>query len=267
MTHADVFLEEILAQPDDDTPRLIFADWLEDQNDPTSAARAEFIRVQVQLARMNDMDRRRPTLAARQWELLEHYGRVWSQPVQGLVSDWTFHRGFIDEVRVEAQTFIQRSGELFRLTPIQHVNLYWRLVTPMNRTFFLVTVIACPELNRLRSLDLSHGYLGSAGAQALSVCQHLTELTALNLTANHIGNAGARALASSPLLTRLTHLNLSHNDLGPAGVRSLAAGLEQFAAAEEGLPLRTLVLTGNKLGAAGMRAIAASPVLQRIARM
>lgn len=46
---ADAFLEAILQDPDDDTPRLIFADWLEEQGDSASAARAEFVRVQCVL--------------------------------------------------------------------------------------------------------------------------------------------------------------------------------------------------------------------------
>jgi len=47
MTEQD-FITEILANPDDDMPRLIFADWLEERGDP----RSEFIRVQCELARL-----------------------------------------------------------------------------------------------------------------------------------------------------------------------------------------------------------------------
>ncbi len=47
MTHtAEQFLDAILADPDDDTPRLIFADWLDESGQP---ARAEFIRCQIAL--------------------------------------------------------------------------------------------------------------------------------------------------------------------------------------------------------------------------
>jgi uncharacterized protein (TIGR02996 family) len=45
------FLADIQANPDDDRPRLVFADWLEDHGDP---ARAEFIRVQALWARFGD---------------------------------------------------------------------------------------------------------------------------------------------------------------------------------------------------------------------
>ena len=42
MITPEEFIQEILANQDDDTPRLIFADWLEERGDP----RGEFIRVQ-----------------------------------------------------------------------------------------------------------------------------------------------------------------------------------------------------------------------------
>jgi uncharacterized protein (TIGR02996 family) len=40
-------LRAIRANPDEDTPRLAYADWLDEHDQPE---RAEFIRVQVQLA-------------------------------------------------------------------------------------------------------------------------------------------------------------------------------------------------------------------------
>ena len=54
----DRFLEAICATPQDDTPRLVYADWLDEHGDP---ARAEFIRVQVELARHGHRRRK-------QWE-------------------------------------------------------------------------------------------------------------------------------------------------------------------------------------------------------
>lgn len=46
MTDGDALLKAILAHPDDDTPRLIYADWLEERGD---SARADLIRVQCEL--------------------------------------------------------------------------------------------------------------------------------------------------------------------------------------------------------------------------
>lgn len=47
MAEADAFLQVNLAHPDDDAPRLMYADWLEEYGNAESPARAELIRVQA----------------------------------------------------------------------------------------------------------------------------------------------------------------------------------------------------------------------------
>jgi len=51
MTDAD-FITEIHANEHDDTPRLVYADWLEDKGDP----RAEYLRLECELASLNPDD-------------------------------------------------------------------------------------------------------------------------------------------------------------------------------------------------------------------
>lgn len=51
MSDHAAFLRAIIAEPDDDLPRLIFADWLDERGE---ADRASFIRCQVELARIPD---------------------------------------------------------------------------------------------------------------------------------------------------------------------------------------------------------------------
>jgi uncharacterized protein (TIGR02996 family) len=48
MSEQAALLAAIVAYPDEDTPRLIYADWLDENGEP---ARAEFIRLQVDLER------------------------------------------------------------------------------------------------------------------------------------------------------------------------------------------------------------------------
>ena len=47
MTSGDAFLDQILTDPDDDRPRMVYADWLLGEGDP----RGELIAVQCALAR------------------------------------------------------------------------------------------------------------------------------------------------------------------------------------------------------------------------
>ena len=63
------FLEAIFASPDDPAPRLVYADWLEEQGDEVSLNRAEFLRIECQLDTLPRGDRRRRKLQARLREL------------------------------------------------------------------------------------------------------------------------------------------------------------------------------------------------------
>jgi uncharacterized protein (TIGR02996 family) len=83
------FLRDILANPDDDAPRLRYADWLDENGQP---ARAELIRLQVRLARMPAHHPERPPLAAREQQILDEYQEAWASPLRKAGPRW---RGFI----------------------------------------------------------------------------------------------------------------------------------------------------------------------------
>jgi uncharacterized protein (TIGR02996 family) len=97
MAHNDAFLQAIYADPDDDTPRLIYADWLEEQGDALLAAWAELIRIQVAVAGpgVNRFSRRRRNaLARREQALLAAHSAAWLGPWAAAPIRWAFRRGF-----------------------------------------------------------------------------------------------------------------------------------------------------------------------------
>jgi uncharacterized protein (TIGR02996 family) len=47
--HEDEFLKKILEDPADDTTRLVYADWLDEQGDPLSSAKAQFLRLTARM--------------------------------------------------------------------------------------------------------------------------------------------------------------------------------------------------------------------------
>src|SRR5262245_37484275 len=120
MTH-DGFWQSILADPENDTPRLVYADWLEEQGE---AERAEFIRVQIELARLGEDDPRRRALQARESALLPEQNRAMRQtstppwprklPAWVLSSNPTLRRGFVEEVSPTVAQFINGAAALFR---------------------------------------------------------------------------------------------------------------------------------------------------------
>jgi uncharacterized protein (TIGR02996 family) len=86
---ANVFLQAIREAPDDDTPRLVYADWLDDQGDADGAARAELIRLQCRLAGLSADDPARAALAAREKEVLDTHGPEWTDLA---FARWLGHR-------------------------------------------------------------------------------------------------------------------------------------------------------------------------------
>jgi uncharacterized protein (TIGR02996 family) len=115
---AEAFLADIREQPEDDTPRLVYADWLDDHGEPD---RADFIRVQIDLARMDSDDERRPELERREQALSQQHGKAWSAPLRRYSRQ--FQRGFADQVTLPAETFLAHAEDVFRLTPAWHVKL------------------------------------------------------------------------------------------------------------------------------------------------
>src|SRR5688572_2032706 len=90
VTHDDAFLEDVAEHPDDDAPRLIYADWLEDHDDRD---RAEFIRVQCERAHLHREDPRGEELERREQQLLREHGEEWAADFRPYVTDWQFRRG------------------------------------------------------------------------------------------------------------------------------------------------------------------------------
>ena len=93
MSMRDAFLADIIEHPDDDTPRLIFADWLEDQDDPASRDQAEFIRTQIQLETLREEGLALWALQQREKDLLREYRATWAAPCSTASSARSFGAG------------------------------------------------------------------------------------------------------------------------------------------------------------------------------
>lgn len=95
-------LAAILANPDEDTPRLIFADWLDEDATGSNAARAEFIRVQCELTRSPERHPYSPDYRARLarfMQLFNAHEKEWLAVVGVPRPRAIFRRGFVEEIR------------------------------------------------------------------------------------------------------------------------------------------------------------------------
>ncbi len=226
-TEADAFLKRILAYPDDDGPRLIFADWLDEQGDPRGA----FIRVQLALAHLDeeeaatesdraDRKKARARLEVAERKLLAAHEEEWKAPLtqNGLATGSKFRRGFVEEVNVDAHDFVRRAHELFMATPLRHVHL-------LNVGGSLAAALQCPLLSRLSALSIHASYAGEPLARAVARSEHLTGLKRLSLSRNRFEDVAAEHLAGSPTLAGLEELDLWGNELGETGARAMASSL------------------------------------------
>jgi uncharacterized protein (TIGR02996 family) len=277
MTHDEAFLAAVREAPDDDAPRLLYADWLEERGDPRGA----FIRAQCVLERFDPADPVRQELEEQTAALLGRHEKEWTAPLREMASDWRFRRGFVEEVTVSGADFLRRGGDLFAAFPVTRLRLELSRaqVADVARSLHLAqvrfldvsscklrdgdvtTLLDSPHLTRLTDLDLSANEVEGPAVLALVGSPLLGRLTSLNLRANHsLGGRAARALAQAPAAASLRSLDLSFTNIGPGGLRDLLAsafltGLTALRAANVGLYSMT-----------GLRAaeLAAGPVLPRL---
>jgi uncharacterized protein (TIGR02996 family) len=78
MSDEAALLAAIMSHPDEDTPRLVYADWLDENG---ASERAEFIRLQIGLARGTLPGRQRGT-AEKRCRALEKTHGDWLAPVR-----------------------------------------------------------------------------------------------------------------------------------------------------------------------------------------
>src|SRR5271163_2597898 len=92
LSYTDAFEEAIREEPNEAAHRLIYADWLQDHDDPLLAARGEFIRLQCEREWLDADDPRHRDLCSREHALLERFGSLWAASVKGLVGSYEFRR-------------------------------------------------------------------------------------------------------------------------------------------------------------------------------
>ena len=212
MNEGEALLAAILASPDDDTPRLVYADWLDEHDEPE---RAEFIRLQIALAHA-------PTIAlrAREGALLHAHESAWLSalkaekgPLYG-EAHGKFRRGFIEVVWMSATAFLERATELFVAVPLRELRLTTTTVVQ------LAELVHSPLFERLAGLDLSDRRMGDTAVIAALLGHKAGSLRLLRLRGCGITDVGAYGMATT-FKWSLRELDVSHNPISSAGVEAL----------------------------------------------
>lgn len=250
MSIADAFLADIIEHPDDDAPRLIYADWLDDNGDP---ARAEFIRTQVALAAMSADDPWRHGLTAREAALLGANRKAWELPFAGLARPVRFRRGFVEVVELHAEDpFAGQLKAAVALAPIRTLHIGSQFVNGRHLHR------AAPYMTRLRRLEFGYPNFHPGGGHAATFFRRpeLRNLTALHVMGDRNGSGLtediARAVIGSPAFPGLTDLTLIQDfrGLSAALIRELATApervrLERLSLQQSTLDAQTVRLLGN----------------------
>jgi uncharacterized protein (TIGR02996 family) len=298
-------LRAIRAQPSDDTPRLVYADWLEENG---RAERAEFIRLQCAWSSAADNDPRRPRFKRRERQLLQKFEKLWLAEIPSVLRRFPFQRGFVQPSDLEltawqflaiadvdvapqwsVKLFIHPSDPVARLSESEHLERLTGLSLCAIEADdgVLEDLLGSPRLRNLRSLNIEGQPFGADHVRVVANSPALAGLRHLGVFCSNIHAAGAEAIAASPYLRNLESLNLNGCGIGDAGLDCLAAsrGLDRLrelnlrqnrldnAAASAIIGSRhlkgltALGLFGNHLGDAGARALALGRNLERLARL
>jgi uncharacterized protein (TIGR02996 family) len=204
------FIRAIAERPDDDGPRLIFADWLDEIGDE----RADFIRTQCALARETD-PLRLHNLKRHEAKLVDDFGDVWLEPLGTGLIRGIFTRGMLEQVEVHPDHLLAYGGDWFRWFPIDKLQVALR-------GHQIDSFASKPWLQHVRSLRLSESELGDQGCMRVLGSPHIGPLDELWLRSTGIGLPALRWLVQSPLIARLRVLLLSGNTLGDEGAQILA---------------------------------------------
>ncbi|VTR93019.1 Repeat-companion domain protein OS=Isosphaera pallida (strain ATCC 43644 / DSM 9630 / IS1B) GN=Isop_0391 PE=4 SV=1: LRR_6 [Gemmata massiliana] len=243
MNDHDALLHAIGEHPEEDTPRLMFADWLEENGQPE---RADFARNQIELTRSELTPAERHPLVKKNVYYLNNWVPHWKAQLPRIDGiEWgDFNRGLIEEVQTSSiERLIDRAADVFTVPGIHILRVGWlgnyptrlselarvselsrlralRLVASRANAEDLSVILSSGHLRRLNALDLHGNYANDAVAGDIADGR-FGNLTELWLGSNQIGARGARALAASPHLAELRFLDLRNNTIDHAGRSTL----------------------------------------------
>lgn len=239
-------LQEVLARPLDDAPRLALAASLTASGDP----RGELVTLQCHLARAGLSPSARFEAKRRVRELVAAHGAAWTAGAGGLRPQ--LRRGFVDEVSGTPEA-LAAHAPLFASEPVTRI-------TVQSASSDGLAALAAAGILARASVIAIRGVLGDAGAEALAkaLAGRAAPLRALNLGSTGIEAAGVSAIADA--MPPCATLILTNNGIGDEGLLNLGKS-KRLAG------LTTLFVTDNDLTDEGIAAFAKGTVMTALTRL
>ncbi|HVK14478.1 MAG TPA: TIGR02996 domain-containing protein [Gemmataceae bacterium] len=280
MSERDALFQAVLDAPGDDAPRLVFADWLDENGEPE---RAELIRVQIEAARTPVYEPRYDALNRRADALIAAHGAGWRLPNRR-AGDQVFRRGFVEEVAVSWADFQRLGDGLFRSTPLRYARFdihFFLELEGAGRA--LPTRLSGADFGLLLPGDRSD-WLGLAWPRLRwlkfrgtpdTVRELLQTVACPNLEALDLTGANAAAVVLDGFLRalRFDRLRAFALDADPDPMTGIyankvrAGGARVLAECEGLATLTELHLANQAIGDAGLFHLASSPHLSRLEQL
>jgi uncharacterized protein (TIGR02996 family) len=218
MTDRDALLRAICDNPDDDAPRLIYADWLDEHGDQNLA---EFVRVQIELASVSESTRSTHPLLAREAELFGQR-KSWknivghdNQTVVNFDLD-KFHRGFHHVWVGEVIQFVRLPRDSCRFGPIDCLHI--GLGSPKSADLvYAEKAAAMPLLGSARTVSLLGLALTNKWVEHLLTRSKFAGWKRLELYGNKLSDTLCKFLAASPLAASRCEIVIDSNRVTNAG--------------------------------------------------
>jgi hypothetical protein len=205
--------------------------------------RAEFINVQLDMRIPNIADDSWLLLHERSRDLLIENGKKWV-PKRLIDYKPTFYRGFVEGIDLNADLFLNRVKEIYRLAPIRHLCL--RKTKTVAKEVF-----NSPHLSEIVSLTFSknreeNDKLTDKELEFLTKSPYLQKLSMLELRWNQISPEGLEMLAKSDNLPNLRYVGISGNFNIIDGFEEVEYDNSKLISVKSTKLAKKLALIGNK---------------------
>lgn len=284
------FVHAIRSAPDDPAPRLVFADWYEEEGD---LDRAQLIRMQVERAALPWWEADALRLELKERVLLASNRTRWVEKlpaVEGAIYG-SFASGFVDNIGFETLgRLVANVDALQRNTPFSKITLRWprlddrpelKAIEGLREVCMVGTVMQpedvewlanCPLLSTVDTLSIVGSAMNEEALRHLVKSPYLKQLRALRLPDHNFTDEGMAMLmkAELPALRELDVSVPTQDELGSGGRVEptfddvTAIGMGQWPVLAQ---LEALSITGHQIGAEGLKALVSSKHLAKMKKL
>jgi uncharacterized protein (TIGR02996 family) len=193
----------IVARPDDDTARLVFADWLDEHGEHS---RAEFVRLQIEWERAERFSAPWLELIGRMSALIKADPREFDTEPVSRLAPVPFRRGLTEAVRFTVGRILDSGWHWYERTPVRFAHL----VASNEPVMLFEEIEGDIPVERFTGLEVTAGYEAESARELLHAWgDRLSDLRAFGLTNGFYTGNAFNAVISAFAPGQLTALSIA----------------------------------------------------------